>query len=261
MMKNLMLVAAVALLGAGCVSSSVIHGSGREAKGEFDVRPDYTSLEVSSGIVVELVRADVGAGFITADEEVLEHVSIVEEGGHVKISYEPSFISVQSRIKTVVTMPMGERLSKLDVSSAAKIVSDGRLPGTSIEIDATSAGEIEVGIDAVEVSIDLSSAANFSGNVVAQKLTVEVTSAARAMLAGTVDNCVADVSSAGDMRAVDLVCRVAEVEASSAGKIEIAATEELTASASSGGAVRYRGTPSIVRRDASSGGTVREITN
>jgi hypothetical protein len=259
-MKKLMFGTVVAMLLAGCISSSVIRGSGREARGEFDISLDYTSLSVSSGITVELVRSDVGTGFITADEEVLEYVSIVEEEGHVKVSYAP-FVTVQSRIKTMVTLPLGERLSRLDVSSAARIVSGERLPGTSIEIECTSAGEIETGIDAVDVSIDLSSAASFSGNVVAEKLTVEVTSAAKCNVSGNVDLCLAGVSSAGDMRGFDLVCRRAEVDASSAGKIEIAATGELVADASSGGSVRYHGTPSIVRRDTSSGGSVREITN
>ena len=261
-MKKLMFGAVVAVMMSmalgSCISQSVIRGSGREAKGEFDISLGYTSLTVSHGITVELVASEVGRGFITADEEVLEYVSIVEEGGRVKVSYEPSFISVQSKIKTVVTMPLGERLSRLDVSSAARIVSDGRLPGTSIEIEASSAGEIEAGIDAVDVSIDLSSAASFSGNVVADELVVEVTSAARCDIAGSVDHCVVDVSSAGDVRGADLVCRKAEVDASSAGKAEIAATEELSAKASSGGAIRYSGAPSIVRRDTSSGGSVRE---
>ncbi len=258
-MKKLLLVMAVAILAAGCVSPSVIRGSGREAKGEFDISLDYTSLEVSSGITVELVRSDVGVGFITADEEVLDHVSIVEEGGRVKVSYEPLFISVQTRIKTVVTMPLSDRLARLDVSSAAKIVSAERLQGEAMEIEATSAGEIEVDVDAVEVEIDLSSAGKFGGNVVAERLAVDVSSAARCDIAGRAAMCEAGASSAGDVRGVELVCRRAGVKASSAAKIEIAATEELTASASSGGSVRYRGNPSIVRRDTSSGGSIREI--
>lgn len=244
-----------------CISSSVIRGSGREARGGFDISLDYTDLEVSSGITVELVRSETGTGFITADEEVMEHVSITQDGGRVKVAYEPSFISVLSKIKTVITMPLGENLSRLDVSSAGRIVTGERLPGASIRVECTSAGEIEADINAADVSIDLSSAARFSGNVVAKKLTVEVTSAARCDVSGSADNCVADVSSAGDLRGLDLECRRAEVDASSAGRIEIAASEELVAEASSGGSVRYRGTPSIVRRDSSSGGSVREITN
>jgi hypothetical protein len=41
--------------------------------------------------------------------------------------------------------------------------------------------------------------------------------------------------------------------------VEIAATEELTAGASSGGSVRYRGGPAIIRRDTSSGGSIRQV--
>ncbi len=259
-MKKFLFGAAFAMLLASCISQSVIRGSGREARGTFDISLDYTTLVVSSGITVELVRSETGTGFITADEEVLEHVSIVQEGGRVKVSYEP-FITVQSKIETVVTMPLGESLSRLDVSSAGRIVSDERLPGTSISIECTSAGTVETDIDAADVSMDLSSAAGFSGNIVAGTFKVEVTSAAKCSVAGSADHLMANVSSAGNFRGLDLVCRRAEVDASSAGSVEIAATEEFTASASSGGSVRYRGTPSIIRRDTSSGGSVREITN
>ncbi len=243
---------------SSCIPSSVILGSGREARGAFNISMSYTELSVSSGITVELVPSLTGEGFITADEEVLEHVSIIEEDGCVKVSYEP-LISVRASIKTVVTMPLSDRLSRLDVSSAGRVTSARRLFGSLISIEGSSAGEIDVEVDAADVSIDLSSAANFDGNVVARNLRVELGSAARCSVEGSADYCDAGVNSASNLRAFGLACRVARIEASSAGDVEISVTEELDARASSGGSVRYKGSPAITRRGQSGGGSVREV--
>jgi hypothetical protein len=257
-MKKLLFGVALAMIVASCIPSSVIRGSGREARGEFDIRLNYTSLEVSSGITVELVRSDTATGFITADEEVLEHVAIVEEDGVVKVSYEP-FITVQSKIKTVVTMPLSENLARLDVSSAGRVVSDEKLRGPLVEIEGQSAASIEMGVDAGEVRIDLSSAAKLQGGIVAETLAVEQASASKCEVSGSVGVCVVEVSSAAIFRGAELECLRATVEAASGANAEISATEELDARAASGGSVRYRGTPAIIKRDTSSGGSVREI--
>ncbi len=262
-MKKLLFGAVIALMVTSCVScipSSVIHGSGREAHGEFDVMPNYTELSVSSGIVVELVDSPAGEGYITADERALDYVAIVQDGGRVKISYEP-FISVHSDITTVVTIPASDALTRIDASSAAKVRAQRRLLGSSMEVDCSSAAVVDLDMDVRELSIDLSSAASFSGNVVVQNLEVEVNSAARCDIRGSADHCDVETSSAAGFRGFDLVCRRASAEASSGGSIEISATEELDAEASSGGSVRYKGSPAVVRRHTSSGGSIHQNSN
>ncbi len=246
------------MIAASCIQSSVIRGSGREAKGVFEVSSDYTELSVSSGIVVQLVPSLTGEGSITADEEVLEYVSIVEERGKVKISYEP-FISVQSDIKTVVSMPLSSALTRLDVSSVARVSSGHRVLCSSMEIDCSSAGEVDLDMDAQELVLDLTSAASFTGNVVVQTLEADLGSAARCDIEGSAGYCHAESGSAANFHGAGLVCRRAEVRASSGGYIEISATDELDARASSGGSVRYKGSPAIVRHDTSSGGSIRQI--
>ena len=257
-MKKLASLAALVMILASCVPSSVIHGSGREARGAFDISLNYTALEVSSGIVVEFVRSESGEGFITADEEVLEYVSIVQNGGHVKVSYEP-FVSVQSPVKTVVTMPLSDRLTRLDASSAARVTSARRLLCSSMEIDISSAAEVELDMDAQALTLEISSSASFAGNVAVQNLEVEMSSASKCNIEGSADYCEVEATSAAKFDGAGFVCRRVEADASSAAGIEISVTEELDGSASSGGSVRYKGSPAIVRQGQSSGGSVRQI--
>ncbi len=95
--------------------------------------------------------------------------------------------------------------------------------------------------------------------MIARNLDVEINSASNCYISGSADVCRVEANSAADFRGVDLVCRKADVEASSAAKIEIAITEDLDAHASSGGSIRYKGSPAILRRNTSSGGSVRNI--
>lgn len=257
-MKKLLFGMAIAAVAASCIQTSVIRGSGHQAQGAFDVSTNYTSLSVSSGITVELVHSDTGEGFITADEEVLEHVSIVEEGGRVKVSYVP-FISVHSDVKTVVTMPLSSALERIEASAAGRVTSARRLLPTSMRVDVSSAAEVEVDMDAQELFLDLTGGASFDGNVVAQNLEVKMNSAAKCDIEGSADYCNAKSGSGSNFRGFALVCRKAVADASNGGTVEISATEELDARASGGGAVRYKGTPAIVKHDTSSGGSIREI--
>ncbi len=249
---------AVTVWAVSCIPSSVIRGSGREANGTFDISPDYTSLDVSSGIVVELVDSLTTRGFITADEDVLDHVMIVREGGRVKVSYEP-LVSVHSDITTVVKMPLSALLEEVDASSAARVVSTGRLLCGSLDIECSSAATVDLDIDGGELSIELSSAASFSGNVAVRSLEVDMSSASHCNIDGSADTGEVEANSAAAFRGLALVCGRADVEASSGGIVEISATNELNAGASSGGRVEYKGTPSIMRREQSSGGSIREV--
>lgn len=251
------IIAATTML-VSCIPSSMIVGNGVEAKGAFDMTPDYTSLSVSSGISVELVDTPTSEGLITADEEVLPYVSIVREGGSVKVSYEP-LIAVRTDIKTVVTMPVSAALDDIDVSSAGQLKSEGRLLCSSMEIECSSAGLVDLDMDAQSLGIDLTSAASFSGNVVAKEIEVEMLSAAQCYLGGSADHLDVETYSAANFRGFGLVSRRVDADAASGGSVEVSVTDELEAEASSGGAVRYKGSPEIIRRRQSSGGSVREV--
>ncbi len=256
-MKKILFGTVIAILLASCLHSSVIVGSGREAEGTFDLRADYTSLDVSNGIIVRLVDRPSAGGYITADEEVLSYVAIVREGGHVKVSYEPLVI-VRSDVRTVVTMPASGSLRRMDVSSAGEVTSGGRLLYPSMEIECSSAARVDLDMDVQRLSLELSSAAGFSGNVAVRNLEVNMTSAAWCEMEGSADNLDVETGSAANFRGYGLVSRRVDGDASSGSTIEISVTEELEAEASSGGAIRYKGSPGIMRRGQSSGGSVRE---
>ncbi len=254
------------VLASSCIAQPrIVKGNGKVAKGAFDIALDYTELSVSNGIIVELVpyegeaKNGRGEGFITADDKVLGYVSIIERDGKVKVSYEPQISVRLGDIKTVVTMPISSALARLDASSAAKIVGKTRLMCGNLDVDCSSAAKVDIGLEAASLWVDLSSAAEFEGDLSVRDFNAELSSAAKCKVAGTADSCNIETSSAASVKGYGFVCRSVSIDASSAGSVEITATEELNADVSSGASVRYKGNPTRVRQDVSSGGSLKTV--
>jgi hypothetical protein len=130
-------------------------------------------------------------------------------------------------------------MEKISASSASNIFSEGRIKSSSMTINASSAGSVEVGLETETVMVDASSA----GNV---------------QLEGKSKRLEAEASSAGDVDAYNLESEIVSAQASSAGSIKVLVTKELEAHASSGGSIKYRGNPTKTNTGASSGGSVKK---
>jgi hypothetical protein len=72
-----------------------------------------------------------------------------------------------------------------------------------------------------------------------------------------VDNFSIETSSGAHFNGYDLTASSAMAEASSGGKVELSVSKDLTASASSGGAITYKGSGGISNISTSSGGKVK----
>lgn len=183
----------------------------------------YLKKGTKESVTIEAIYPDV--------DEVMTEVS----GGYLKIHLkETNYRKVDVKVYVEYVS-----LDKLSVSSAASIFSEGTIKATTIDLNASSAGEMKVAIDAESVSISASSAGE-----------VEVK--------GKAKNLNADASSAGEIDAFEVESVTVVAEASSAGSVQVNVSENLTAHASSGGDVRYRGNPDKSNTNASSGGSVKK---
>ncbi|MCW5910667.1 MAG: DUF2807 domain-containing protein [Cyclobacteriaceae bacterium] len=130
-------------------------------------------------------------------------------------------------------------LSKIHASSAANIFSEGTIKAGSLDISTSSAASVEISIDAGSV-------------------TAEASSAGDVMLEGKAKSLDVDVSTAGEVDAYALESETVRASASSAGSAKISVSKELVARASSGGSIRYRGSPEKTNTNSSSGGSVKK---
>lgn len=130
-------------------------------------------------------------------------------------------------------------LEKISASSAGNVFAEGIIKSESLGISASSAGSVEVSIDANQVMANASSAGRIELEGKAKSLEVEA-------------------SSAGDVDAYSLESEKVNAQASSAGSVKVTVSKEIEAHASSAGDVRYRGNPSRTNTGSSSGGSVKK---
>jgi len=151
-------------------------------------------------------------------------------------------------------------LEGLKASSAASIEAEDVIEANGdFDVDVSSAGDIVakiVGID--ELEVEASSAGDVDLEVDADEIEASVSSAGGIEISGIAKYIDVEASSSGDYEGYDLKSEEAEASASSGGSIEVNASEKLRARASSGGSVRYEGNPSYVNVDSSSGGSVKK---
>lgn len=132
-----------------------------------------------------------------------------------------------------------KELNAISASSAADVIGESVIKADELELDASSAGDIEVEVDVNSLEVDISS----SGSVDVE---------------GRTSYLEVDVSSAGSFRGLGLDAEDADLEASSAGSIKAKASRKIDASASSGGSIRYSGNPDKEYIRSNSGGSVRK---
>jgi hypothetical protein len=197
----------------------------------------FTGVKAAEGIDVYLKKGDkesvkvevTGTGGSPSD--VLTEVSgsylkvHMKDGNHRNID-----------VKVYVTYV---QLDKLSASSAGSIYSDGSIKATNMEVNASSAGTIEVTVEANALNASSSSAGDIE-------------------LKGKVKTIIVEASSAGEIDAYDLEAEDVDAQASSGGTVKVNVTKNLDANASSGGGVRYRGNPDRSNTESSSGGSVKK---
>lgn len=196
----------------------------------------FTGVKVSEGIDVYVKKGSSEGVRVEASGTELSNVVTEVSGSYLKIHLRSGNIRGKVSVRVYVTYT---KLEKLYASSAGNIFGDGILRTDDLVLQCSSAGNIEIEVDARGVEASASSAGQIE-------------------LRGRTKSFEGDVSSAGQIDAYELHSNVADVRASSAGQIKLSVESELNADASSGGSIRFRGNPSRSMTNSSSGGSVKK---
>lgn len=195
----------------------------------------FTGIKVSEGIDVYLKQGDKEHVVVEVSNNKVDRVITEVSGSFLKI-HMASGNNGNISAKVYVTYV---KLDKLAASSAGNIFSESPIKAESIEIQCSSAGNIEVALESGAVVVDASSAGQ-----------IELTGKARTLEA--------DASSAAQIDAYDLDAESVRADASSGASIKVSARSALNAEASSGANIRYRGNPVKSFTNSSSGGSVKK---
>ncbi len=216
MKKLTILCTALIILLSSCHFTS---GSGNIVSEKRSVS-NFTGLNVSNAFEVEVKIGAVTEVRVEADDNIMRYVRTEVSGNTLTIKVEDLHNINNVHLKAYVTMPV---LSSIDASSAADVKVLDAIKGTGkLSFNASSAADIEADVEAPEVEAEASS----SG-------TVKIT--------GKTKTYKAQASSGANIKTADLLSETTNVNVSSGADADVYASVSLTAEASSGGNVNYRG--------------------
>jgi hypothetical protein len=196
----------------------------------------FSGVRVSEGIDVFLEKGDRESVRVEVEGTALSNIITEISGGYLKIHRKGSlFGDIEARVWVTYV-----NIDKLSASSAGSIYSEQPIQARNMLINASSAGSIEVALDAGSADVSCSSAGDVE-------------------LKGKVRKLKLAASSAGEVDAFDLEADEVDAEASSGASVKFNVSHSLKARASSGGSIRFRGNPETSNTNSSSGGSVRKL--
>lgn len=252
------------LLAIVAVSSSCQSLFARRIKVEGNGNPitrtvavgNFHEIEASRAVKVIITDGQPGQVTVTAEENLMEYVSVRVHEGELEVTIKPA-VSIVTREDIVVRVPDNGNIRSLEASSAAKILSEKPLEAGELEVDASAAAMVRLDVKANSCDLDASSAAHIAVRVEAQRVEADASSGSKIILQGTAHSASYEASSGAEIEASELTVQVADTEASSGANIRVRCEQRLDSRTSSGGTVSYSG---VCRVDSSNtlGSTRRE---
>jgi len=193
----------------------------------------FDGIKVSSGIDVYIKQGDAENLKVEADENLHEVIRTEVKNNTLYIYTDEKI----RRAKAKRVYVLYKNLNRIKITSSGDLEGVNTLETENLDISLSSAGDLDLDIEAREIYLSISS----SGD---------------ARISGKADYLKASLSSAGDLDAYDLKVKKCRINVSSAGNAKIHVTEELDATASSAGDIYYDGDPEIKNLNASSAGGI-----
>ena len=201
----------------------------------------FTAISVSSGIELYMTQGNEESIAVSAsDQKHLDRIKTEVVNGTLKIYYDNKGISWKSdnhrKLKAYVSF---KTLVKLDASAGSEVKVNGS-------------------INAENLDLNVSSGSEFNGSINAKQFSVDVSSGAEVNISGKSDKLTVDVSSGAEFDGYDFATDYCDAEASSGASVHVTINKELSARASSGADIRYKGAALIRDIKISGGGAVKK---
>jgi hypothetical protein len=234
----IVLVAAVAVLCTLLVLNlrgwpGALIGSGNLETEEYAFT-NFTEVEISSAFEFEIEQSSSYSINVTADDNVIAHVQVTQEGHTLKIGLGRILWLGAITLKASVTMP---ELSSLTVSGASR----GTVSGFSSTDD---------------LDIAVSGASRVTGDITAGDVAFDISGASTIQLEGSANDMVADVSGASRFNLDDFTVNNGDIDFSGASSGTINLDGKLDADLSGASRLWYLGEPTMGNIDTSGASTI-----
>lgn len=278
-MKKIIMLALAALLAMpAVVAAKPIKGSGNIISKSITLTQEYTKIEASRGVKVEIEERTGDEVIIQANDNVMPYVEFEIEEGELEITIDDDIRSLNN-VTVIVSLPANPNLTKVEASSAAFVqiqseinvkvfraetssaaqIAFSRANVEQFAVEATSGSSVKGTLKADNGYFEASSAGDIEINVLSLRCSAKSSSGAKIRLEGEVGTLYAEASSAGNIIAYDCpALELVNAKASSGASIKVNSRKKLVAKASSAGSIRYEG-DGTVSTEASSGGSIRRM--
>lgn len=202
----------------------------------------FHAIKVATGIKLYLTQSSSEGVAVSASKvEYRDKIVTKVEDGVLKIYIDQSTLkfwqSFNTRGKAPVAYVSVVSLDGLDVSSGASIETDGTISGDKLSLDA-------------------SSGAVFTGTIAYKEVDVDQSSGSVVRISGTAGSLKVEGSSGSVFHGFQLVSDNCNADVSSGAGAQVTMNKEMSAEATSGGYIYYKGTGVIRNVRTGSGGNV-----
>jgi Putative auto-transporter adhesin, head GIN domain len=208
-------------------------GNGQVTTTKREVTENFTKIETSEAIAVEIEQAENNSIEVETDSNLQNHVKTTISNGVLKISLDKNMIICEELIVRVKI----KELKEIETTSASSIKSVNTIKGNSLNINATSASEIDLEAEYETITIDASS----TGDVTIKGKTLKLET---------------NASSASSIDASELMSNEVFAKTSSVSDIKVYAIVKLDAKAESAGTIASVKRPRELRNEETSGGEI-----
>ena len=200
---------------------------------ERTINEPFTKIDVSQGITVYISMSEQTSLTVEADENLHEHIKTEVHNGVLKIFTEETIWKAKARNVYI----KAANINGMKASSGSEVITDNTLINSNFDIKASSGASMKLILNSETVFSSSSSGSSIE-------------------LIGKSYSHTSKASSGSDIDAFALNSKEAIVHVSSGASIDVNATENLVANASSGGSISYNGNPKNIERKSSSGGAI-----
>lgn len=186
--------------------------------------PAFTSISTGGSVSVELIKGETPKAEYIIQKGNKEDLYIEVKDGELTLKIK-SKNNKWSRSETKATVKVYyQQLRKIDCASGSSISSFAEIDTPTMEIDASSGANCQIKISSNELKVNSSSGA-------------------RIAISGTSKVAKYDASSGSRIDAASNQSESVNAEASSGANVLVYASKKITANASSGGIIKYKGNP------------------
>jgi len=201
----------------------------------------FHAIEVSGGIDLYLSQGNEAVAVSASKEEYRAKIKTEVKDGVLKIWYEWN---------SHIRMDWGNRKLKAYVSFKNLDRLDGS-GGSDISVD----GSIKV----AKLAMEVSGGSDFDGKVETDELKIQASGGSDVAISGNATRLTIDASGGSDFKGYDLASDICNVEASGGSDVHVTVNKELSANASGGSDVYYKGT-GLIRDLKTSGSSIKKVS-